>query len=261
MKQRIITGVLGGVAFLSILYIGQIFLYLIVFLLALIGMYELLKMKKYAIVSPTALYGFLVIGVLFVQYYLDYHFISNQGLIISLVIALIIPVITKNKTTFEDMSFSFFGALYIGLGFYSLFLVRTEMDFLFTLMVLLAVWATDSGAYFTGYVFKGRGPKLWEAISPKKTVVGAIGGTIASCLLVMAIAPALQQSISFANQLLLGTLIAVIGQLGDLVESAYKRSYGVKDSGNILPGHGGILDRFDSLLFVFPIVYVIILYI
>ena len=120
--------------------------------------------------------------------------------------------------------------------------------------VLFNIWATDSGAYFIGRALGKR--KLWPEISPKKTVEGAIGG-IASALVLTVIFQLIHPLFSFSEALLAAIVIAVFGQMGDLVESALKRHYGVKDSGNILPGHGGILDRFDSLIFVLPILHVL----
>src|SRR5690606_27483192 len=113
---------------------------------------------------------------------------------------------------------------------------------------------TDSGAYFIGRAL-GR-KKLWPEISPKKTVEGAIGG-IASALVLTVIFQWIHPLFAFPKAIAAALIIAVFGQMGDLVESALKRHYGVKDSGNILPGHGGILDRFDSLIFVFPILHVL----
>ena len=261
MKQRIITGLIAGIIFLILLFLGNFYIYLSVFLLAIIGMHELIKMRNNFIYSPSSMYAMFLVALIFGQGLFMYQFFSPAGIILTLIIALIIPVLTKNHTTFEDMAFAFFSSIYVGIGFYSLVMVRLDTSFLFTVMVLLAIWATDSGAYFTGYVFKGKGPKLWESISPKKTVVGAIGGTIASIIIILVMQNFLNESINLAQQFLLGVSIAVIGQIGDLAQSAYKRFYKVKDSGNILPGHGGILDRFDSMLFVFPIVYIITLYI
>ncbi|OEF98637.1 phosphatidate cytidylyltransferase [Desulfuribacillus alkaliarsenatis] len=261
MKQRIITGIIGGIAFLSIIYVGQIYLLLLITLLALIGMHELQTMKFAKATSIASLFAFALVIIIFGQSLLDYNFFTMEGIILTLLIALIIPVLSSNRINFDQMAFAYFSALYIGIGFYSIFLVREHTTFLFTVMILLAIWATDTGAYFTGSLLKGRGPKLWESISPKKTVAGAVGGTLLSVLVIILLTPVAFPTLSYSQQILLGFVIAIIGQVGDLVESAYKRSYNIKDSGKILPGHGGILDRFDSVLFVFPVVYVFILYI
>ena len=142
--------------------------------------------------------------------------------------------------------------LYIGFGFY--YLIETRMDALiYVVFALLIVWTTDSGAYFTGRKFGKK--KLWPEISPNKTVEGFYGGVLAAIVFAFV----LNWLFPFADsllQLLFVTIAAsIIGQFGDLAESAIKRHYHVKDSGTLLPGHGGILDRFDSLLFVIPLLH------
>lgn len=123
------------------------------------------------------------------------------------------------------------------------------------LYALLIVWITDSGAYLIGRKI-GKN-KLAPHISPNKTWEGSIGGSLSAVVIVGAYLYFVQAAFpySFSTMLLWTLVFSVGGQLGDLIESAFKRHYGVKDSGKILPGHGGILDRFDSLLFVLPLMH------
>jgi phosphatidate cytidylyltransferase len=123
------------------------------------------------------------------------------------------------------------------------------MGFVALMFVLLVVWVTDIGGYFAGRGLGG--PKLWPRVSPKKTWAGAIGGLALS--LVIAAAFALLGFGRMLPLLLLGTALSVVSQLGDLFESAIKRRFGVKDSSQIIPGHGGLLDRLDG--FVAAIVF------
>ena len=128
-----------------------------------------------------------------------------------------------------------------------------------TLLMIVTVWICDTGAYFTGR-FLGR-HKLNKEVSPKKTWEGAIGGTllaVGGALLMQHLF--LPEVLSIKQTVWLGILIAVVGQVSDLSESVIKRSTGVKDSSNLLPGHGGFLDRFDSYLLLAPIFYYIVLY-
>ncbi|KGM44787.1 phosphatidate cytidylyltransferase, partial [Neobacillus niacini] len=108
-------------------------------------------------------------------------------------------------------------------------------------------------AYFVGKA-TGR-TKLWPEISPNKTVEGSLGGVV--CALIVAVLFSLLTDINanLLSLLVITAVLSIFGQIGDLVQSAFKRHFGVKDSGNILPGHGGILDRFDSLLFVLPLLH------
>ena len=119
----------------------------------------------------------------------------------------------------------------------------------------MIVWITDSGAYLIGRKLGKH--KLAPHVSPNKTWEGSIGGSLVSVIVVglyLAFSP-VKFAYGLPIMLLLTVVLSVGGQIGDLIESAFKRHYGVKDSGKILPGHGGILDRFDSLLFVLPLMH------
>jgi len=162
-------------------------------------------------------------------------------------------VLSRNRLDIYRVSYLFIGAIYIGFGFSYMIQLRWMTDgLLWSLLVLGVIWAGDTGAYFVGRKFGRR--KLWPAISPNKTVEGSAGGLILAVIIGLPIAstiPSLDRLAALGFIL----LIAVAGQLGDLVESAIKRTTGVKDSGGLLPGHGGVLDRFDSLLFAFFIIH------
>ncbi len=178
---------------------------------------------------------------------------SNLMVVYGIVLLLLIYVVlVKNKITFDEVGFILLGAFYVGLGFHYLVETRNE-GLVYVVYCLLIVWTTDSGAYFVGRKL-GKN-KLWPEISPKKTIEGFIGGIVIAVIF----AVGMQAIYPFANgyiSLIFITIFAsIIGQMGDLVESAIKRHFDVKDSGTILPGHGGILDRFDSLLFVVPLLH------
>jgi phosphatidate cytidylyltransferase len=143
------------------------------------------------------------------------------------------------------------GLAYAAAALVSAVLVRFDPDtgFVALMFVLLVVWVTDIGGYFAGRGIGG--PKLWPRVSPKKTWAGAIGGLVLS--LVIAAAFALLGFGRMFPLLMLGAVLSVVSQLGDLFESAVKRRFGVKDSSQIIPGHGGLLDRLDG--FVAAIVF------
>ena len=129
------------------------------------------------------------------------------------------------------------------------------------LLPVLCTWASDIGAYAAGRLIGG--PKLIPSVSPGKTISGSIGGLIASATLAAAYAPLVLRpyaQLGFApgRALVFGLLVSVAAQLGDLVESLLKRDAGVKDSSSLIPGHGGVLDRIDSLLFVLPVSYLLL---
>lgn len=152
----------------------------------------------------------------------------------------------KSPLAFHDSQVLLFGLLYLP---FILRLFRT-MSAPEIILVLLTTFAADTGAYYAGSHFGG--PKIWPSISPKKTWAGSLGGFAAS----IAVASALGLTLGTAHWTsfaLLGAALNLAAQLGDFFESALKRWRGVKDSGRILPGHGGILDRIDSLLFALPL--------
>jgi phosphatidate cytidylyltransferase len=143
------------------------------------------------------------------------------------------------------------GLVYAAAALIAAVLVRFDanMGFVALMFVLLVVWVTDIGGYFAGRGIGG--PKLWPRVSPKKTWAGAIGGLVLSLAIAAAFA-----ALGFGRMLpllILGTVLSVVSQLGDLFESAIKRRFGVKDSSQIIPGHGGLLDRLDG--FVAAIVF------
>ena len=150
------------------------------------------------------------------------------------------------------------GAKHIGSGALALRVAPGGALLIFPLVI---TWASDIGAYFVGRAIGGR--KLLPSVSPGKTVAGAIGGLVASMLVSYAYArfvlvPVASLGFTPWGALLFGALISVAAQVGDLFESLIKREGGVKDSSRIIPGHGGILDRFDSLLFVLPVAYLLL---
>lgn len=143
---------------------------------------------------------------------------------------------------------SAFGPLYAGLPALTLILLHRSAPAgaLAVIFLLLVVWSTDTGAFIAGRAIGG--PKLWVAISPNKTWSGLLGGTLFGVLIALAYATWVASPVP-ARVALLAAVLAVISQLGDLCESALKRAYGVKDTSHLIPGHGGFMDRLDSLVF------------
>lgn len=145
-------------------------------------------------------------------------------------------------------------ALYVGfLGHYLLLVRRLPHGLEWTLLLLLGTFATDTGAYAIGRLL-GR-HKLAPRVSPGKTIEGAVGGLVAAVAAVVALDYLLELPQNPPLIVVLGLVVGIAGQIGDLCESAVKRRFGVKDMGQLMPGHGGLLDRLDSLLFVGPVLY------
>lgn len=165
------------------------------------------------------------------------------------------------KMSAFHMAIATFGPLWLGSGLGSIALVRVKgADFgaAYVVFVLGLAWISDTGGYFAGRAF-GKN-KLYEKVSPKKTVEGAMGGVAATIAFAIAIRFVVLQALSIRDAVILGALGSVLGMMGDLGESLLKRSTGVKDSGGIVPGHGGILDRIDAVLITAPIVLIYLLW-
>ncbi|WP_026692458.1 phosphatidate cytidylyltransferase [Peribacillus kribbensis] len=259
MRQRIITGVVAAAIFLPIVIWGGWPLLLITYLLGTIGLYELLKMRKLSVVSIPALLSFAGLWVVLLppsayDTLKDINYSKFEIILLLVLLLLTFTVITKNKYTFDDAGFMMLAVLYVGMGFFYFYQTR-EMGLVYIFFALFVIWATDSGAYFVGRALGRR--KLWPEISPNKTIEGAVGGIICGILVAVIFYFAADMQETIGKLAAIAIFISVFGQIGDLVQSAYKRRYGVKDSGNILPGHGGILDRLDSLIFVLPILHLL----
>ncbi|NYV67026.1 phosphatidate cytidylyltransferase [Bacillus sp. Gen3] len=260
MKQRIITAVIAAAIFIPIVIYGNIPFIILSYLMGTVAIYELLRMRKISIVSFQGIISVLLLWIILIprQYI---NVIENLGyskleyIFIAILLFLVITVITKNKTTFDDISFLLLTVLYVGMGIYYFIETRETGGLTYILYSLFIIWATDSGAYFIGRSMGKR--KLWPEISPNKTIEGAVGGVVCAVVVGILFHFFSNIDVSIGKLLFVSAVLAIFGQIGDLAESAYKRHYGVKDSGKILPGHGGILDRFDSLLFVWPLLHIL----
>lgn len=259
MRQRIQTAIIAMAIFIPIVLYGSWPFLMLIYLIGTIGLIELIRMRK---TSSRLFPKFLALSILWLilanvpeQLFPDIlEFTKVKLIILFIMILLAYTVISKNKFTIDDAGFILLSTLYISLGFYFLIEMRT-IGLNYILFTLFIIWGTDTGAYFFGRALGKR--KLWPEISPNKTIGGALGGIAVACLVGLVFQLVYPFGLSLAVVITVALLISIIGQIGDLVASSFKRHYNVKDSSNILPGHGGILDRFDSLLFVLPFLYLI----
>ncbi|HAT54868.1 MAG TPA: phosphatidate cytidylyltransferase [Lactobacillus sp.] len=256
MRTRVITAVVALLIFIPVIVYGGWLIQLAAIVLGAVALGEVLVMKKKLVVSAEAVISFLGLLVLLApQSWLAFlpAELNREFLFFIFVMLLLLhTVFTRNHFSFDDAGVLTLAMLYIGTGFYYFVAARTAG--LSTLLyILFVIWTTDSGAYMVGRKL-GR-HKLAPQISPNKTWEGSIGGTVVGVIVGSIWVAFFPQHFSLPVMVVLTLVYSVCGQLGDLVESSLKRFYGVKDSGKILPGHGGIFDRFDSLLFVLPILH------
>ncbi|UJF35375.1 phosphatidate cytidylyltransferase [Paenibacillus hexagrammi] len=256
MKQRIITGVAAGLVFITLLVLGGYWYTGLILLLSVIGYREYIQMNgysKFTISSLCGLVAMLLLAFPWSMLHIDFEIRYTAVIWLAMFVLLFITVASKNSITIDQVSIILLGAVYIGLGFHYMITTRLPENGLFwTVLVFVCIWASDSGAYFVGSMI-GKHP-LWPQISPKKSIEGSVGGIVISIVAALVFAWYAPSLLSYTKAIYLGLVIAVVGQIGDLIQSAYKRVKGIKDTGALLPGHGGVLDRTDSWLIVFPFI-------
>ena len=262
LKQRIFSALIAAPVFLVAIFLGDPFFQWMLVFLSVLAAREYRNMVFQAHDNAE---GLLFLGSSFLLCFneiIAHTFLSNDILIFLFLVFFTFALyqIRKNlvhKDVMSLLGYSILGVIYCGyLISYFYKLRQLENGFILIVFLLLIIWTSDTAAYFVGR-FLGKIP-LHPQVSPKKTVEGSIGSVVGSlCIgLLYAYIQKLQYSLPFLVMLIVITNIA--GQIGDLAESLIKRSFHVKDSGNILPGHGGVLDRFDSILFAAPIFYFLI---
>jgi phosphatidate cytidylyltransferase len=259
MRQRIIVGLIGLPAVLIPLWLGGIWLAIFVVVIGVVGGIEFYRLMQLGGYQPSQKLGVGWLALLILSYWqpqsLPLSLVIMAGLIITL-----INVMHQKQAPMSAWMATSIGALYLGTMLGQALALRELPNGLWWLsMGVLLTWTNDSAAYFTG-VTVGR-HKLWPRISPKKTWEGTIGGWIAAAIagaLWIYITPlAITHSPIFGA--IVGLISGILALFGDLSISTLKRQVGVKDTGSLIPGHGGVLDRLDSVLFVLPFVYQVVL--
>ena len=264
LKHRVVTAAVGASLIVLAIWFGHPWFSLLIAAAALAGTYEFYHMADLDHREPLIYFGLLWALALV----LSPHYRSTV-LPIVITATMLISLIwllcrSPREKAFRNWAWTIVGALYVGwMLSHWLSLRGLEDGRNWVYLAILTTFANDTGAFFIG---RARGKrKLAPAISEGKTWEGAIGGLICAILGAMVIATVLNLISPFTFRywqiILLGFLVGLFAQLGDLVESLLKRNMGVKESGNLLPGHGGILDRFDSLIFVGAVVYYYVIWV
>jgi phosphatidate cytidylyltransferase len=273
MVVRLATGFVGAPLILALLYLGPAWGWLaFVSLAAAIGAFELFGMTHPGDRVSQAIGAILTLAVIAVLWF----FGAEPKALVALLMAapivgmmLVLARLGDIQTAAGRVMANAFGPLYVGGGLGAAILLRRDGSLggplatphdgaTFVVLALTLAWLSDTGAYFAGR-FLGK-HKLYEAVSPKKTVEGALGGLAGSVVGAVVIHVTLLPSMPLPHAIVLALVAGAAGQAGDLGESLVKRSYGVKDSGGIVPGHGGILDRVDALLVTATFTYLYVMW-
>ncbi|HBQ29232.1 MAG TPA: phosphatidate cytidylyltransferase [Desulfotomaculum sp.] len=250
LKPRILSALIGIPLIILVVWLGGFYLLFFTGLVIIIATWEMFKMFTSLNLSP--FFWLALIGNLLLLS--SAYFKLNPSGIITLlgIVFFVFLIIFYSKYSLIDSALALTAMLYLSLFIYFYLLDSLPKGDFWLIFLLLNVWATDTTAYFSGKIF-GRRP-LAPLISPGKTVAGVIGG-VAGGLVVTLIFILFYPILPKLPVLFLGLLISVVAQISDLTASIFKRQAKVKDAGKIIPGHGGILDRFDSLFFTSPLVY------
>jgi phosphatidate cytidylyltransferase len=263
MKDRIIAAFVALCIVLPILIFGGFWgIFGLVLVVTIIGTNEILR-----ILLPESKQVWWLIYLVYLSTYVALC-ISDQLLggkdseLLILVIGgfvLWICGLFLGRTNEEGMDISLkasFGLLYVPflLSFFPKLRSIEDNGLAWVFFALLLTWSADTGAYFAGRSL-GKN-KLFERVSPKKTTEGAIGGLVLTVVVALVYQSMYLPSMGYIHALILGVMLCLLSIVGDLVESMIKRATGVKDSGNIMPGHGGIIDRLDSMLFTLPTTFI-----
>lgn len=258
---RIIVSVIAIPLVVGLCILGGYPFWLFMMALALMGYHEFVEMTKQKEVFSNKPIGFF--SVLVVMTSMFYWSVETLDIVVGLFLLIILWELFRNKgSAINNIGATLLGVLYTGLLPGTVVLIRELYRYNDTLYptggylilsILVSIWACDSAAYFIGSATGKH--KLFPRVSPKKSWEGAIAGFVFSIIAMLAMKYFLLDYISITDSVVIGLIVGIFGQTGDLIESLIKRDAGVKDSSKLIPGHGGVLDRFDSLLLTAPLVY------
>jgi len=265
LAQRVAVAVVFIPLILYVIYAGNVLFLLLIEIIIVAGALELYNLASRKNAKPNRWLGVAGSAAIAPMIYFD----GTEGLwilVTALVVALVVVELFRAPESGSgpliNVAVTLFGVLYVA-GLLSFLLAIRELPKstgheyahagTWVLMIFLTIWICDTAAYFVGMAL-GKRP-LFERVSPRKTIAGAVGGIIFAILAAAGCHLLFVQGLRLIDSLVIGLLAGTVGQVSDLAESLFKRDAGVKDSSLLIPGHGGVLDRFDSEMLVAPLVY------
>lgn len=253
-KTRLISGIVLVIIALATIISGSWILFFTLLAVSLIGMRELYKVMKVSDehVTVLELVGYLGAVLYYIAMKADFGNYGTMAIIISMILILFVYVFGYPKYHAEQVMAAFFGVVYVAVMLSFIYLTRSFPDGKFLVwLIFLCSWGCDTCAYCVGMLIGKH--KMAPVLSPKKSIEGAVGGVAGAALLGVIYAAATQGKM--AEYALICAVGALISMVGDLAASAIKRNQNIKDYGKLIPGHGGILDRFDSVIITAPVIY------
>lgn len=253
-KTRLISGIVLVIIALATIISGNWILFFTLLAVSLIGMRELYKVMKVSDehVTVLELVGYLGAVLYYIAMKADFGNYGTMAIIISMILILFVYVFGYPKYHAEQVMAAFFGVVYVAVMLSFIYLTRSLPDGKFLVwLIFLCSWGCDTCAYCAGMLIGKH--KMAPVLSPKKSIEGAVGGVAGAALLGVIYAAATQGKM--AEYALICAVGALISMVGDLAASAIKRNQNIKDYGKLIPGHGGILDRFDSVIITAPVIY------
>lgn len=253
-KTRLISGIILVIIALATIISGSWILFFTLLAVSLIGMRELYKVMKVSDehVTVLELVGYLGAVLYYIVMRFDFGSYGTMAIIISMILILFVYVFGYPKYRAEQVMAAFFGMVYVAVMLSFIYLTRNLPDGKFLVwLIFLCSWGCDTCAYCVGMLIGKH--KMAPVLSPKKSIEGAVGGVVGAALLGVIYAAATQGKM--AEYALICAVGALISMVGDLAASAIKRNQNIKDYGKLIPGHGGILDRFDSVIITAPVIY------
>ena len=258
--QRVLVSIVAIPVIIAAGYFGGLYFFAFTCFIAIVSFYEFSRFVKNKDIHTNTWLGVIFILLLLVNeffHYLDIYFI----ILIFTVLLTMIELFRNKNSAIVNIGTTLLGILYIGFFSDALLAIRElypRIEHLYIhggyliISIFVTIWICDSAAFFGGTRF-GR-HKLYPRVSPKKSWEGAVFGFVFAILTMLLAKVFILDFLSWTTVVILGIIIGTIGQIGDLVESLFKRDAGVKDSSGLIPGHGGIFDRFDSLLYSAPVI-------
>ncbi len=262
LGQRVITALVGAIAIIGGIYWGMWGYFIVFLVISFLTLWEFYKLAIMDDRAPLKIWGCIIGAILFTLTFLvQAGFLPFNYLLLVFPLfasVFLIKLYKKDDKPFTQVAYTFLGIIYVSVPFSLLSVIAFDSGryrFQVVLGMLFILWASDTGAYFSGILFGKK--KLFERISPKKTWEGSIGGALLAFVFAYGFSIYFKD-LSLVQWFVAAALIVIAGIYGDLVESLFKRSIAIKDSGTSIPGHGGFLDRFDGLLLASPFVAVFI---